>query len=163
MRVLGVDPGYNRLGLAIIKQHPNGSQKVEFSVCVETKKSIDFSKRLWCLAEEFNLVVDTYQPEVVAMEKIFLSQNKKTAMAVAETRGMLKFLIETKKLPLVEYTPQQIKLTVTGFGRADKTQVKNLVNRLTGVDTKQKLDDEVDALAVALTALAHHALVINRP
>ena len=84
-------------------------------------------------------------------------------MAVAETRGMLKFLTESKKLPLVEYTPQQIKLTVTGFGRADKTQVKNLVNRLTGVETKQKLDDEVDALAVALTALAHHALVINRP
>ncbi len=163
MRVLGLDPGYNRLGVAVVEEVSSGIPRVHFSVCLETSPTKNFSQRLHELYQKIESIIDQHQPTMVAMEKVFLSQNKKTAMAVAETRGMLKLVIEIKQLPLVEYAPQQIKLTVAGSGRADKTQVKHLVSRLTGLSVAQKLDDEVDAVAIALTTLAHRPVVINNP
>lgn len=159
MRVIGLDPGYNRLGVAVVLKNGASRETVEFSTCLVTPKTLDLSKRLLGLGREFGKILKKYRPELAAMEKLFLGQNQKTAMAVAETRGMLKFLIADNRLPLVEYAPQEIKLCVTGYGRSDKRQVKNLVYRLTNLDDQKRSDDEIDAVAVALTALARQPVI----
>ena len=94
----------------------------------------------------------------MALEQIFVAKNLKTAIKVGEVRGLIIYLAQKFNRPIVEFSPATIKLSVTGSGRADKNQVTTMVHHLTNIDSNKRLDDEFDAIAIALTALAHHRL-----
>lgn len=155
MLVLGIDPGYERLGFALAKRE-NGRDSIIDSGCLRTPKTLTFAERLANLGQELEKIFAQHQPDLVAIEKLFFSKNQKTAGQVAEVRGLILYLAGCRKLPVVEYTPQQIKQTTTGFGGANKRQVINWIERLVSLPKKERLDDEFDAIGAALTGLSTH-------
>jgi crossover junction endodeoxyribonuclease RuvC len=107
--------------------------------------------------------VDDHNPDAIAIEELFFSVNAKTALRVAEVRGALLYLSASRSLPIIEFNPSAVKIATTGYGKATKAQVTEMVARLIGISIKGKLDDEIDAIALGITALAHHRSdVVNR-
>lgn len=153
MRVLAVDPGYERLGVAIIEKK-GSRENLLYSNCFQTAAKLSFDERLTLLGEEFEKLLQEYTPQVFASEALFFTKNQKTAMDVASVRGALFYIAKRHKLPIYEYTPLQIKIAVTGYGKSDKNQVTEMVKKLIKIEKKIKLDDEYDAIAVGLTCLA---------
>lgn len=153
MRVLAIDPGYDRLGVAVMdKDHKNGV--LLYSSCILTDKKSDFSLRIKEIGEKVTALLTEYQPSFLALERLYFNKNQRTAMQVAEVRGVMVYLAELHACTLTEYTPQEIKVAVTGYGKSDKKQVADMVKRLVPSTKKDALDDEYDAIAIALTALA---------
>lgn len=152
MRVLGIDPGFDRLGLAVIEGDPS-RPTVVWSDCVTPEKG-PMEERLAAVEAAVTLAIKEYAPEVVALETLFFSTNKKTAMRVAEARGAVLSAAGTAGLPVREFSPGTVKLAVTGDGRADKGAIARMIPHLVSLPPKKRLDDELDALAVAICALA---------
>lgn len=156
MIILGIDPGFERLGIAVIeKQKKKNQESLLFSECFKTSNKIKFSLRLELLGKEIKRIIKKYRPEVLAIETLFLNTNQKTVMRVAEARGVIIYEATQAKLEIFEASPPQIKMTVTGYGASDKKQVIKMVRMLIKVDLLKKSDDELDAIAIALTASAH--------
>lgn len=155
VRIIGIDPGYDRMGLAIIERKKGEKETLLWSTCVESSRALPFEERLALLAQEFERTVKKYQPSILSLEKIFFTKNQRTGIAVAEVRGMLRYLAQTRHLAVMEYTPQQIKQAVTGYGNADKKQVAHMVTLILTLKNIRRHDDEYDAIAVGLTALGH--------
>ncbi len=153
MLVLGIDPGYDRLGVALIKKD-NGKEELVFSACFLSSNKDCLGERLLSVGSELEKLIKEYKPDTVATEKLYFTVNQKTAMAVAEARGVISYLSAKHHIPLFEYTPPEIKLTVTGYGNANKKQVAEMVPRLIKISKEVKYDDEYDAIAIALTHLA---------
>lgn len=151
MKILGIDPGFERLGIAVL----DGPKEVLFSECFKTSAKLEFPERLALLGEEVKRVIKKYKPEALALETLFMTNNQKTAMRVAETRGVILYEAECAGLRIFEATPPQIKLATTGSGSADKRQIIKMVKMLVKIDPAKKSDDELDAIAIALTGLAH--------
>jgi crossover junction endodeoxyribonuclease RuvC len=156
-RVLGIDPGYERLGVAIIDKS-SGQEVVLESACFKTSAKLPFPERLRTLGENLEQLIVKWQPAVLALEKLFFTSNQKTAIQVAEVRGMIIYLAASHGLKLVEYTPLEIKMCLTGYGRADKKQLTDMVGRLVKLPPRFRHDDEFDAVAVGLTYLARQSL-----
>ena len=163
MRILGVDPGFERLGIAVLEKPPASAQgygvakkeRVIFSECFKTSAKLDFSERLRLIGEEVKKVIKKYKPKVLAIETLFLNTNQKTVMRVAETRGVIIYEASQAGLKIFEASPPQIKLSITGDGGADKIQINKMLKMLLDMDKSKTSDDELDAVAAALTALAH--------
>ena len=162
MRILGIDPGFERLGIAVLEpalrregQKKNYNHRVVFSECFKTSAKLNFAERLNLIGQEVRKIIKKYKPEVLAIETLFLNTNQKTAMRVAEARGVVIYEAVQAELRIFEATPLQIKIAVTGYGRADKEQVKKMIQMLVEVDKSKNSDDELDAVAIALTAFAH--------
>ncbi len=153
MRVLAADPGYDRLGVAVMER-ASGTDTLVYSSCITTKKSLPPADRLHDIGTAFEALLAKYTPDIVALETLFFNKNQKTALAVAEARGALTYLARTRGASVREYSPQQIKIAVTGHGGSDKRQVATMVKRLVPEAPTRALDDEYDAIALALTALA---------
>ncbi|TAL48809.1 crossover junction endodeoxyribonuclease RuvC [Patescibacteria group bacterium] len=152
-RVAGIDPGYGRAGVAIVGRE-RGKEKLVFSKCLTTSQSLSHEKRLERIGDEVGKLLRRYRPEAVAVEKLFFAANQKTALQVAEARGVILSEAAKQNLPVHEFTPLEIKLAVTGDGRADKRQVIAMVERLIAIKREKPQDDEYDAIAAALTLLA---------
>lgn len=154
-RVLGIDPGYGRLGLALIEKR-NGKEKLIYSTCLVSSSNTPFPLRLAYLGKEVEKILKEEKPNAIGLEKLFLVKNQKTGGQVAEVRGMLLYLTAEAGLAesLFEFTPREIKTAVVGYGGASKDQVAKMVSQLIALPPKKMLDDEIDAIAVALTALA---------
>lgn len=148
--IMGVDPGYGRVGIAIIEKTLKDDH-LAYSECFETNPKLPHHKRLFDVACKISEIIEKYNPRELALETLLFSKNQKTALAVAEARGVI--LVEAAKHGLVvrEFNPNQIKLAVTGYGKSDKKQVISMVKRLVKIGDSNKLDDEYDAIAVALT------------
>jgi crossover junction endodeoxyribonuclease RuvC len=156
MRILGIDPGYERLGIAILEKGTRGDkERVLFSECFKTSAKLEFSERLKLIGEEVKNVIKKYKPEVLSIETLFLTTNQKTVMHVAETRGVVIYEATCAGLKIFEASPPQIKIATTGYGKANKEQVMKMVRILVDLDKKKESDDELDAIAIALTAFAH--------
>lgn len=153
MRILGIDPGFERLGIAVLEKNTN--ETVIFSECFKTSSKLDFPERLRLIGEEVKKIIQKYKPEVLAIETLFLNTNQKTVMRVAEARGVVVYEASREGLRIFEASPLQIKIATTGYGRADKTQVMKMLKMLVKIDAKKTSDDELDAIAIALTAFAH--------
>lgn len=152
MRILAIDPGYDRLGIAVVEGDPSRPTLL-MSACVEPAAGAREDR----LAEVSNAVTDAiqkYAPDALAIETLFFSVNKKTALGVAEARGTVLAASGVASLPVIECSPQQVKLAVTGHGGADKKAVAAMVPRLLDLPKKKRLDDELDAIAIGITALA---------
>ncbi len=153
MRVLGIDPGYDRMGVAIIEKQ-NGQEVVLFSGCLSTNPKDDFCDRLLSLGLDLEKIIKDWKPDALSTEKLFITTNQKTATNVAEVRGMVGYIARKAGLTVTEYTPLQIKMAVSGYGKATKAQVTDMVKKLVKLDKKNRLDDEYDAMGIALTHLA---------
>jgi crossover junction endodeoxyribonuclease RuvC len=156
-RILATDPGFERLGVAVVEK--NGSKDVlVYSDCIRTSAKLPFPERLKVLGEAFEALLNKYQPTAVALEEVFFEKNAKTAMQIAEVRGMLTYLAARAGLVVHQYTPLEVKVAITGYGKSDKHAVGMMVERLVALPKKKRLDDELDAIAVGLTCLASSRL-----
>lgn len=167
MRILGIDPGFERLGVAILeKSKGDKKEKVLFSECFKTSPKLEFHERLNLLGEHVREIIKEYQPEVLSIETLFLTTNHKTVMHVAEARGVVIYESSRAGLKIFEASPPQIKIATTGYGRSDKAQIIKMVKILVEFDSKtrpngrglsvgRESDDELDAIAIAITAFAH--------
>ncbi len=155
MRILGIDPGFERLGVAIIEKTKTEKETVVFSECFKTSAKLKFEERLVLIGEEVENIIKKYKPNVLAIETLFLTTNQKTVMRVAEARGVVIYESAKANLKIFEFSPPQIKIATTGYGKASKEQIIKMVKLLVKVDASKKSDDEMDAISVALTGLAH--------
>lgn len=154
MKILGIDPGYDRVGIAVIE---DGS--LLFSECFITDKKDAFHVRLKNVGQHLNKIIEKYSPDVMALESLFITKNQKTGMRVAEARGVISYEASLKNIPIHEYSPPQIKLAVTGHGGSDKSHIIKMIPMLLKKSgekiSKTAVDDEYDAIAVALTCEAY--------
>lgn len=151
MIILGIDPGTANTGYGII-------EKTKFIKCLDynvihTFPGTEPGERLRIINNELLKVIKKYQPDILAIEKLFFFKNLKTAIPVSQAKGSILLTAAKKKIPVWEYTPLQIKMTVTGNGRADKKQVQNCLKKMLKLKETPKPDDAADALAVAITYL----------
>lgn len=154
MRVLAVDPGYEKMGVAILEKISGQNEKLIFSECFKTERNSDHNERLKSLGKEIKSVIEKFQPNSLAIEKLFFTSNQKTAFQVAEARGVIIYEASNANLQIFEYTPLQAKVAVTGYGRGTKNQIQFMVEKLIAVGKKIKEDDEYDAIALGLTYFA---------
>lgn len=153
MRILGLDPGTGRLGFAVIEVGGNRSACLACG-CFETEKTLLPGARLAQLRNAVEDIIERFQPGQAVLEKLFFSKNVRTAMAVAEARGMLLTLLTDAKVPILEVSPQEVKSGVTGVGNASKPQVQKMVKMIFGLTKLPKSDDAADALAIAYAGTA---------
>ena len=159
MKILGIDPGFERLGIAVIEKQKGSKEHLIFSECFKTAKELPFTDRLNLLGARIEEIISEYKPDYLGIETLFIENNQKTAMRVSETRGVILYLAVKNKMKICEYSPLQIKSAVTGYGKADKGAVMSMVPKLIKIETTLKMiDDELDAIAVALTLSASEKL-----
>jgi crossover junction endodeoxyribonuclease RuvC len=156
MRILAIDPGYGRCGVAVLERNDGGKETLLYSDCIETSADAEFAERLGTVANECTRLSKKYKPDVVALEKLYFSTNQKTAMRVAEVRGALIQAATELDIPVFEYTPGEIKSAAGGYGGAGKQQVAKMLHSLVKIVKEIKNDDEYDAIAVGVTHLARH-------
>ena len=165
MRILGIDPGYAILGWGIIDLVGNRFSVVDYGA-VLTDTSMDMPARLQALYNGLTDIIKKYKPEDASIEQLFFNSNAKTAILVGEARGVAVLACANGNLNIAEYTPLQIKQAVTGYGRADKGQIQQMVKMLLNLNAIPKPDDAADALAVAIchahSAKVNEELGVNR-
>ncbi len=154
MKVLAFDPGYERLGVAVLEKEKKGEPKLLHSECVRTLKSLPFHERLKQLGAAAEALIKEWQPDAVALEEVFFEKNAKTAMQIAEVRGALMYIAGSKNLAVHHYTPGEVKIAVTGYGASTKAAIALMVPKLLALSSRKRLDDELDAIAVGITCLA---------
>ncbi len=153
MRVLAFDPGYERLGVAVIEKQ-NGKEVLLHSDCIRTSANTTFAVRIAALGDAVEQLIAAWQPTAIALENLYFENNAKTAMNVSAVRGMLLYLAARNGLVTHEYTPLQVKVAVTGNGKSDKAAIALMVPKLVSISRGKRLDDELDAIAVGITCLA---------
>ncbi len=160
VRILGIDPGFDRLGVCIVDKEGT-SESLIFSTCITTSKKDTFEKRLVALGKELEALIVKYKPNELAIETIFITKNQKTVIHVAEVRGICIYLSHSHDITIHEYSPPQVKVAITGYGKATKDDIAAMVPKIlkTTINTKT-LDDELDAIAIALTHSAHRKMVL---
>ncbi|MSU45137.1 MAG: crossover junction endodeoxyribonuclease RuvC [Candidatus Zambryskibacteria bacterium] len=166
MKIISIDPGYERLGIAIIEKLPKGKtfgkEVLVFSECFKTSSKLPHHERLALIGNRIKEVIKKFRPEQLATEKLFFSGNQKTAMLVAEARGVILYTGSSLGLEVFEYTPNQVKIAITGYGRSEKKQMIDMTKKLIVVNSpsnrlgtsKTNSDDEFDAIAIGLTHFA---------
>jgi crossover junction endodeoxyribonuclease RuvC len=152
-RIIAIDPGFERLGIAIIDVLPK--ETLVHSECFHTSTKETFAERLHILGTHVREIIKKYEPRELAIETLFISNNQKTAMHVAEARGVVIYECARAGLSVHEYNPLQIKVAVTGYGKASKDDVMKMVPKLIRMETASTSDDELDAIACGLTHTAH--------
>ncbi len=159
IRILGIDPGFDRLGVCVLDKDGT-KETLVYSTCVVTSRKDTFERRLLVIGEALDIIIKKYTPSELAIETIFFTKNQKTIITVAEVRGICIYLSHKNGMEIFEYSPPQIKLAIAGHGKASKDDIAQMVPKI----LKQpllinSLDDEVDAIAIALT---HSANRVNR-
>ena len=149
MLILGIDPGYAIIGWGIIRFERGKYIPVDFGA-ITTNAGVPFNRRLEQIYDQLNTLLDTHHPDAVAVEKLYFQTNAKTAIDVAQARGVTMLALQQHGVPVFEYTPLQVKSAVTGFGQAQKPQVMEMTKRLLRLKAVPKPDDTADALAIAI-------------
>jgi crossover junction endodeoxyribonuclease RuvC len=150
MKVLGIDPGFHRVGWAIVEGNASRQRLVDVG-CLETNAKESLSERLLDIHEFLEQLFKEHKPDSVAVEEVYYFKNAKTVIGVSQARGVILLAIEQAKLPLFNYTPLQVKSTIAGYGKAQKPQVQLMVKTQLGLKAVPKPDDAADACAIALT------------
>ncbi len=149
MLILGIDPGYAIIGWGLIRYERGRFLPVDFGA-ITTPAGMPFARRLACIYDELTTILVTHHPDAVAVEKLYFQNNQKTAIDVAQARGVIMLALHQAGMPVFEYTPLQVKSAVTGFGQAQKPQVMEMTKRLLRLKAVPKPDDTADALAIAI-------------
>lgn len=151
MKILGIDPGIGRVGWGVVEPQHSSSFVVHGYGCIETQPNSDIPGRLFAIYDEVSRIIDEYNPQVLAIEDLFFAKNVKTAFSVGQARGVILLAGSQKNLKISVFTPLQVKNAVTGYGKADKKQVGQMVKLLLHLKEVPKPDDTADALAIAIT------------
>lgn len=154
LRILGIDPGYGRVGFGLIEKVGSELRAIDYG-CLETLPNKTFSERLLEIACCLKGIIRQAKPDLVAIEELFFFKNLKTAIKVAQARGAILLLAAEVGLPIMELTPLQIKQSLSGYGRADKQQIQKMVQMILKLKEKPRPDDAADALAAAIAAAAY--------
>lgn len=149
MIILGIDPGYAIVGVGVVEYVGNKFRTLEYNA-ITTPAGMPTVERLQKIYQEMNMYIDKYNPDAMAIEELFFNSNQKTAINVAQARGVLLVAAANRGIPINEYTPLQVKQSVTGYGRADKKQIQQMVKMMLGLNVIPKPDDAADALAIAI-------------
>jgi crossover junction endodeoxyribonuclease RuvC len=149
--ILGLDPGTATTGFGVVKEERGEISLVDCGY-ITTPSADSASDRLLMIGRAVEKLLKTYRPDIVAVEKLFFAKNQTTAMSVSQSRGVILASIARQQLPLLEYTPLQVKQTITGYGKADKQQVQRMVKALLKLEQVPQPDDAADALAIAICA-----------
>lgn len=150
MVVLGIDPGYAIVGWGLVEFKNNSFRPIRYGA-ITTEADTDFNERLRMIFDDLSQVIKVFKPDAMSIEKLYFTTNQKTAIMVAEARGVILLSAKQNGLPIFEYTPLQVKTAVTGYGKAKKPQVMEMTRRLLKLPEVPKPDDTADALAIALT------------
>ncbi len=150
MRILGIDPGTATTGFGLIEQTPKGLVFVEAGV-ITTAPQLPMAERLVIIHAELAEIIHRYQPDQLAIELLFFAANTTTAFSVGQARGVIILAAGQAAIPISEYTPLQVKLAITGYGRADKLQVQKMVQQTLKLTDLPRPDDAADGLAIAIT------------
>lgn len=148
--VLGIDPGYDRLGWAVARVNSTTPEILKYG-CLQTKKSNDLAERYLSLEKQLVEIIEKWQPAQLAIETLFFARNKNTALKVSESRGVVLSCCARHHLTIFEYYPNQIKLAAAGHGQADKRAVEKMVRLQLKLRDEKIIDDAIDALAIILT------------
>ncbi|MDB4984503.1 MAG: ruvC [Patescibacteria group bacterium] len=151
MKILGIDPGYERCGIAIIEKQNRSKETVVFSTCLRTSSKDEFSKRLASIGSELEAIIAEHKPDTAAIEELYFGKSSTTGLKVAEVRGVIRYVLEKNSIPCTEYHPSAIKIAITGYGSAKKEDIAFMIPKLVQCENAKKLDDELDAIAVAIT------------
>ena len=154
IRVMGIDPGYERLGIAVIEKELKGLETLVFSECIKTSPKDPQSKRLFHISNSVDDCIEKHKPTVMALETLFFNTNQKTAVKVAEARGVIISRAGFYGLDVYEFSPLQVKQAITGYGRCEKRQIISTLPHIIKIDKEIRYDDEFDAIAVGLTCTA---------
>lgn len=149
MRIIGIDPGTATTGFSIL-DHENGTFYLRDYGCIKTPANLPANIRLQQIATDLATLIQKYNPQCAAIEKLFFQNNIKTAMSVAEARGIILHTCTNFNLQISEFTPLEIKSAVCGYGKADKKMVQQMVKIILGLKVTPKPDDAADAIAVAI-------------
>lgn len=149
MKILGIDPGTATTGFGLIEKEGQKLVKLDYGV-ISTLKTMPMPERLEMLYKDLTELVKSHKPESVAVEKLFFTNNITTAMSVSQARGVVLLVAQQQKVKIAEYTPLQVKMSVTGYGQAQKKQVQEMVKRILKLSVIPKPDDAADALAIAI-------------
>ena len=149
MKILGIDPGMAIVGYSLV-DYDGESCKLLDSGSIQTPKGEREAARLLEIFNDMTSLVKDFQPDVAAIEKLFFFRNQTTVMPVAHARGVILTVLERFKIPIFEYTPMEVKQVLTGYGRADKKEVEQMVKLSLATENLPKLDDTVDAIAIAI-------------
>ncbi len=149
MVILGIDPGYGLVGFGVIEKNGGNVKVLDFG-CISTPKEKKLSERLEIISNCMQILIEKWKPDVMAIEKLFFNKNITTGIPVAQARGVIILAAQERNIPIYQYTPQNIKMALTGMGNADKAQMQFMVKTLLGLKQAPKPDDAADALAVAI-------------
>ena len=149
MRILGIDPGYATIGFGLVEADRGQVHMLTYGA-ITTPAGLPLSKRLYQIGTDMEELIDQTKPDVISIEELFFNTNLTTGIAVAHGRGVILYAAEKCGIPLYEYTPGQVKLSVTGYGKAEKRQVMDMTKRLLKLAKTPRPDDAADALALAL-------------
>lgn len=155
MRVLSIDPGYDRVGVAVL-EHTTTGEELLYSDCIITDKKDSLPDRILVVGKAVRDLIKKFTPDAIALETIFFNKNIKTAIGVAQARGAIVYIGRANNCKIYEFGPQEIKVAITGYGKSDKQAVFEMVKRLVSGAPEKALDDEYDAIAVGVTCLAHY-------
>lgn len=156
LRILGIDPGYAIVGYGVLDFSHGNFNVVDFGA-ITTKAGMNFQSRLKAIYLDMCEIVETYKPDEMGIEKLFFNTNEKTAIDVAQARGVTMLPAIMHGIPIYEYTPLQVKCSIVGYGRAEKKQVQEMTRTMLGLKSIIKPDDTADAVAIAIT----HGLSVN--
>ncbi len=149
MVILGIDPGYAIVGCGIVRYEKNNFSLIGYGA-VTTDKDMPFNSRLKKIYDDITELINKFKPDAVSIERLYFNTNQKTAIDVAQARGVIVLAVENAGVPLFEYTPLQVKQSMVGYGRAEKTQVQEMTKTFLHLDKIPKPDDAADALALAI-------------
>ena len=149
MRIIGIDPGYAIVGFGVIEYDRARFNVVDYGA-VTTPAGMDFNSRLLEIYNDLCYILDKFRPEYMAIERLYFTSNQKTAIDVAQARGIVLLAARQRNIEVFEYTPLQVKQSVTGYGKAIKKQVQEMTTRILKLDEIPKPDDTADALAIAI-------------
>ena len=149
MKILGIDPGMAIVGYAMIGVENNNINLLT-SGSIQTNKKLSDSARLLEIFNDLSQIIEIYKPDCASVEQLFFFKNQKTIIPVAEARGVILTVLEKYKIPTYSYTPMEVKQVLTGYGRAEKKEVEQMVKITLETEALPKLDDTVDAIAIAI-------------
>ena len=149
MRIIGIDPGYAIVGFGILEYNSAKFSVIDYGA-VTTPADMDFNSRLLEIYNDVSYILDKFKPDYLAIERLYFTSNQKTAIDVAQARGIILLTARQRNIDIFEYTPLQVKQSVTGYGKAIKKQVQEMTTRILKLSEIPKPDDTADALAIAI-------------
>ncbi|MCL2108618.1 MAG: crossover junction endodeoxyribonuclease RuvC [Oscillospiraceae bacterium] len=161
MRIIGIDPGFAIVGYGVVEYAGGRFTTVDYGA-IRTATSLSFEQRLLEIHNDLGSLLDEYRPEIMSLEKIFFTTNQKTAIDVAQARGVISLCGITRSIKIAEFTPLQVKQAVTGYGKATKRQIQEMTARILALEAVPRPDDAADALAVAICCAHTNLSLLKR-